>query len=91
MIQRGKDHSAAGGAQRSTPHMTQPNIQRQPQRGALGLDELQWRKVGASVRTSATVTSGHRRLPLCRQLRIADDAESYRFHAAAIILRIRGG
>ena len=25
MIQRGKDHSGAGGAQRSTPHMTQPN------------------------------------------------------------------
>ena len=42
MIQRGKDHSGAGGAQRSTPHMTQPNIQGQPQRGALRLAELQW-------------------------------------------------
>ena len=31
MIQRGKDNSGAGGAQRSTPHMTQPNIQGQPQ------------------------------------------------------------
>ena len=32
MIQRGKDHSGAGGAQRSTPHMTQ----------GLRLAELQW-------------------------------------------------
>ena len=29
MIQRGKDHSGRG-AQRSTPHMMQPNIQGQP-------------------------------------------------------------
>jgi glycerol-3-phosphate dehydrogenase len=37
------------------------------------------------------VTCGHRRLPPYRQLRIADDAESYRFRAAAIILRIGSG
>ena len=36
MIQRGKDILGQG-ARSVTPHMTQPNIQGQPQRGALRL------------------------------------------------------
>ena len=58
MIQRGKDHSGAGGTQRSTPHMTQPNIQASAASGALGLAELQWRELERPFECPLRVKSG---------------------------------